>query len=367
MARAATVTGRHDGQVFMSDMVGALQLGAAVDVSPEVVLTEPGWTLFSFDLAASEAVFVDVGLCDLSLAPFSYQRQFEIARRMLRLPFADVLRMTAAIPAAAQVHLFNIGHCGSTLLHNVFNQTVAARCLSEPLFVFDLAMGRDAVADETRVALLRAGCAFMRLFPGYAGQVQVLKHFSQALMIAEDCQRATPDARFLFLYRDAESWCNSVYGFVQRMGGQLRVPKDEREFVWWIMSGNMSPAAAAGLVDLAADVVMLDELAAAVWILQRERFHQAVQAGVPMRATRYDALVADPEGTLAGIFAECGLPGTDMQGALSAFDSDSHAGTITARSVPADRLDGAAMARLQGMLAGLRPPLTGAEPWIDAG
>ncbi|WP_431297524.1 hypothetical protein [Tabrizicola sp. BL-A-41-H6] len=367
MARAFTVTGRQDGQVFMPDMVGALQLGAAVDVSPEVVLTEPGWTLFSFDLAASEAVFVDVGPCDLSQAPFSYQRQFEIAQRVLRLPFADVLGMADAIPAAPQVHLFNIGHCGSTLLHNVFNQTEVAWCLSEPLFVFDLAMGRDKVVDEVRVALLRAGCAFMRLFPGYAGQVQVLKHFSQALMIAEDCQRATPDARFLFLYRDAESWCNSVYGFVQRMGGQMQVPKDEREFVWWIMSGNMTLGAAAGLVDMTGDVLMFDELSAAVWILQRDRFHQVVAAGVPMRATPYEALVADRERTLAGIFAECGLPDADMEGALTAFDSDSHAGTATARSVPVERLDEAALARVRGMLAGLRPPLTGAEPWLDAG
>ncbi len=372
MATAFDVIGRQAGQVFTGviEMAGALDLGPGAELAGSSLLTEAGWTLFSFDMARSEAVFLDIGPdMDLSLAPFSYQRQYDCARRLVRLPFAELIDLARQIPAGRpQAHLFNIGHCGSTLLHNAFNRSGAAWCLSEPMFVFDLAMARATVPAPERVALLRAGFAFMRLLPGLgAGQVQVIKHLSQAMTICGDCHRATPQALCLFLYREAESWCNSIYGFAQRMVGlPIVMAPSDRDFIWWIMSGNTPPAQLGGLVDLTAEVVTFDAMAAAAWVLNRRFYAEALAQGVPMQATRYDALVQDRAGTLARIFGHCGLGMVDMAAVMQAYDTDSHGGTASARSLPVRHFSQSERARVHAFLAGLPEPMTGRELWPDA-
>ncbi|MBC7676739.1 MAG: hypothetical protein H7173_11925 [Rhodoferax sp.] len=89
-------------------------------------------------------MFLDIGAAqDLSAAPFSYHLQYATARRILCLPFAGFIDLVLQIKLPARlVHLFNIGHCGSTLLHHVFNKAIGVWCLSEPLFMFDAAMRR---------------------------------------------------------------------------------------------------------------------------------------------------------------------------------------------------------------------------------
>lgn len=370
MAIAFEIIGRTSGPVFMGELAGALKLGQGVGIAESCLLTEAGWTLFSFDMEQSEAVFLDIGpATDLSFVPFSYQLQYDCARRMVRLSFADVILLAKQIPLGKpQVHLFNMGHCGSTLLHSVFNRIGAAWCLSEPMFVFDLAMARSTVDEADRIALLRAGFAFLRLLPGlHPGQVQVIKHFSQAMTICWECHCATPTAQCLYLYREPESWCNSIYGFVQRMGGRpMVVGRAERAFQWWIMSGNTPSDWLDGLIDFASDVVTFDRMAAAAWALHHELFFKALAAGVPMLTTRYDRLVQDRAGAVARIFDHCGLVGEDLQPALSAFDFDSHEGTATAKSVPVKRFTKTEFARIRAVLSSSQSPLNSRALWPDA-
>jgi hypothetical protein len=363
MAVQAEITWRPGGNVFMGNMVAALQTGPFSPCPDDLVLTEPGWTLFSIDVAADEAVFLDIGATsDLAPAPFSYNRQFETARRVLRVTLPRFLdlgqRCTAGEPL---VHLFNMGHCGSTLLHHVFNRSGQAWCLSEPLFTFDLAMNRAAISPDRMTALLRAGLRLVRSFPGIGGRRLIVKHFSQIDTIIPQCHQADPDATSLFLYRDGEAWCNSLYGFHQRLGGGLELSPEERFFSWKMMSANTPASWLEGLVDMSAPVVTFDSLAAVAWSLHVQHHAHALAANVPLHSFRYEDLVADRAGTLSQIFRWCGLPPDGIAAGLAAFDDDSHIGAATAHSRAVEKLGEPSMARIRQVFAHPKVKLTGRE------
>lgn len=336
------------------DAVEAFDLGLAVQMAGSAVINDLGWTLFSFDFKRAEAVFLDIGAdCDLSAAPFSFQMQYDKARRVLRLPFGDFVALAAQIKTPARlVHLFNIGHCGSTLLHHVFNRAEGVWCISEPLFTFDAAMRRGEFAGIALDHLLRAGLSFVRLFPGAAGaEVIVVKHFSQATTQIPVYAAADPTAKRLFLYREGKAWCNSIYHFVQRMGGTLQVPPEERAFKWWIVSGAKPISVLNGIVDMTAADVTFDKLAAVAWVLHlRDDVMQGCR-GVQLVPLRYDELNAHPARMIAKVFAHCGIAASNVLAALEAFDTDSHAGSKTSHAVPALDFGAASFAAIKQVFA----------------
>lgn len=329
-------------------------LQAPIVLPNACVLHEAGWTLFSFDFARAQAVFLDIGAdCDLSIAPFSYDQQFAQARRLMRLPFADFIELAKQIKSPGRlVHLFNIGHCGSTLLHHVFNRAGGVWCISEPLFTFDATMRSGDGGGVPLVDLLQAGMRFLQLFPGaVAADVIVVKHFSQTVTQIPVYLAANPAAKALLLYRSGAGWCNSIYHFAQRMGGGLQVPPDERDFKWWIVSGAKPVSALDGIVDMTADDVTFDKLAAVAWVLHlRDDVLQGCR-GLPLVPLRYDELNAQPARLIEQVFRQCGIDPSNIPAALLAFDEDAHAGSHTSRAVPALDLGQASMAALEQVFA----------------
>jgi hypothetical protein len=360
MARCAEVASRPEGPIFMGAMAAALVLGDWRDVPDATPIAEPGWTLFAFDLAAGEAVFLDTGALDLSAVPFSYAAQYEGARRLLRMGLDQMIALSAGIAAGPPMaHLFNMGHCGSTLLHHVVNRSGAAWCVSEPLFLFDLAMGRASLSAERQSDLARAGLAFLRLWPGGAGRPILVKHFSQSTTILPAFHAADPAARHVFLYRGAEDWCNSGFGFAQRMGVGPEMDEGQRRFTWWIMTGDEPVQTAEGLVDFASAETGFEEGAALAWAVHLRDVRAAMAGGMRFHFLRYEELVAHRMASLEALFAYLGVTPVDMTGSLTAFDADAHEGTATASSVPVQQLGADARARIARLLAHPRLALTG--------
>lgn len=220
MARMAQVMSLRPGQVLVREMLAALTVGDYAEVTDALTLSEPGWTLFCLDLDEGEAVFVQTGLTDLSAAPFCYQAQYQGATSVLRMTFDAFLDLGAAIPRQdPAIHPFNIGHCGSTLLHAVLNGSGSAFCISEPLFTFQLALARHDLGAERISALMRAGLGFLRQFAEAGRGPLVVKHFSQATTVMAEFQAAEPQSKSVVMDRRAQDWCASVYGLSQRMGG----------------------------------------------------------------------------------------------------------------------------------------------------
>lgn len=78
------------------------------------------------------------------------------------------------------------------------------------------ALGRDEAAELIRAATLWT----CRLPAGRTPETIVIKPRSEAVLVAEVCQRAFPDSRNIFLYRDLIGYVNSIFRFVQRIVGQ---------------------------------------------------------------------------------------------------------------------------------------------------
>jgi len=84
---------------------------------------------------------------------------------MLRVPFETFIKLCDGLaPPQHLFRLFNIGHCGSTLLHQVINEGGEAWSLSEPKYTVDLAINRHAATEALLVALARAGSISCRNF-----------------------------------------------------------------------------------------------------------------------------------------------------------------------------------------------------------
>lgn len=331
MAKLYRIVDRRVTDVLVDGLSG-LELDAHDEVADSIVL-DAGWTLFSFDFATHEAVFMDVGEdCDLSAAPFCYLAQYDKATRLVRISFVVFLELAKRIPRQSTlVQLFNIGHCGSTLLHHVFNQAPGVWCVSEPMFTFDVAMRNAGASPKLLQDLMTVGIAFLSLFPSaQSATTIVLKHFSQATRHLRLMHDARPEAKCLFLYRDGAGWCNSIYHFLQRRGGQMDMGQDERTFVWWIMSGDRPVADVDGIVDMNKDIVGFDEMAAVAWVLQVRDDILRDGAGLGFLPLRYNELTAQKRSVVARIFDYCGISTSHTEAALSAFEHDAHAGTSSA-------------------------------------
>jgi Sulfotransferase domain len=328
------IVARGDMLIVNFDSHNGFTLSPARKESADIVVREAGWTLFSLDFKRSHAVFLDIGAhCDVSKAPFTYTEQFQTARRQALVAFDDFLMLAESIENPKNlVHLFNIGHCGSTLLHHVFNRVPGVWCNSEPMCFVKLAFERASLDQAMSHKLARACLRFMTLFPfAAAAEMIIIKHFSQTTMQMKLLHEAVPNTKSLFLYRDGKSWTNSFYHFVQKVGGAMIIPQDKRNFAWGIMSGNSPRSEIDGIVDLDAEVVTFDRVAAVGWAHHIKHYRKAVRDGVPMIAVRYNELNKEREKTIGRIFAHVGIATAEISETLHAFDEDSQLGTRLAR------------------------------------
>ncbi len=339
-----------------------LELSAAESADPEILLNEQGWTLYELDYSTKRAVFIDVGpdgnVIDV---PFAYSAQMRLAKRIGSVSFDQFLNLADSIrPSHRLIQFYNIGHCGSTLLHNVFNAGGGVWDISEPKFVRDIAMHRATLPKEKQVALAKAGMAFLSLYPNAAQRPTLaLKHFSQATKIYEILHAACPAAKNIYMYRDAISWCNSDYGFWQRWGMPAPMPFDWRHIIWKAKSGNENEEFLKDLVDFNREGVTFTELAACGWALHAREYLAARAAGMEFFALRYNELLADREGILMKLFAYSGLNPANVQESLAAFGHDAHEGEKTSHEQPVEKLTHADNERIKELL---RHPRLGIDP-----
>lgn len=352
------VLARHDmrGWANLDDF----EMGVAHSANPDAVLTRQNWSLYSLDEARDLAVFVDLpDGTELAQSPFAYVTQHQLARRVLTMPIAELERVADLSPPVDRVILiFSIGRCGSTLLSHALNFVPGVWCLSEPDAFSTLvmqhysSMRRARFAPDRIIRLIRA-CIRLQYRPpnGESGQVFAVKFRSQALFQADLYHRALPNAAFVFLYRDALSWANSVYGMMRQYGIADRLTGDDRSLPWRIGTAAADQTRLRDLVDLDASEVPAELTLASSWAHSMAEYTRHLKAGVPFFALRYNEFNKDREASLVRMLRHCKLPQDSAEAALAAFDADSQAGTHLSRDVKIEKLTAPRLARLQGILA----------------
>ena len=338
-----------------------LELGPGVDCEFENALCGNGWTLFELDYDREQAVFLNVGAdTNLFEVPFSYRAQITLARQLAYVDFSTFENYEKVFSRNKVIQLYNIGHCGSTLLHHVINMSGEAWDISEPKFLFDIAMSRNRLPFDRQVALARAGLKLLSCFPlAEQKPALVLKHFSQCTKLYHIFAAAMPESKALFMYRDAFNWCNSIYGFAQRMGMPSLMPYERRSFTWWVQSGGVPESYLEGLVSLQGENLKYEELAACAWALHMEEFLSARNAGLGFLAFRYNELMQDRKATLEKIFAYCGFDPSSVLRSLDAFDHDSHEGEETAHDRSVRKLGPEAETTISKILSNPRLAMDG--------
>lgn len=307
--------------------------GAAVD--PSIVVEHPGISLYCLDDATQRAIFVELPPeVDLTTAPFVLLTQYEQAQRLVAMPYATFRRLGHALPAiAAPILIYSTGRSGSTLLSHLLNAVEGAVSLSEPDVATQFIHLRPVPGAEEAGLCDLLDCTVRFLFkPSAFGprSAHALKFRSYALSAMDLYQATFPQARNLFLYRDALSTVASYTRLLRRAGMAERQPISGFLSVFGqVLARDLTPLTT--YLPEGTRELSLPQQLALMWLDLIEMYLAHHAQGIPALAVHYDDLNARRERVAAAILAYCGLPplpATDLQGV---FGRDAQAGTVLAR------------------------------------
>jgi hypothetical protein len=304
----------------------------------EHVLLQPNVSLYCLDDAARRAIFVELpdGI-DLSTAPFVYSTQYEQAQRLIAVPYDRFRELARQLPPVERLILIYIsGRSGSTLLSHVLNEFEGVLSLSEPDVANQFVHLRDL--DGSRDAELRdlLDCTVRMLAkptPFKTPNTFALKFRSETLQVMDLYQAAFPQAKNLYLYRDAIGFAASFYRVFMKAG--FADHWSRREFVAaYSAMMRYDFERLAALVDPDVETLSTPQQLAIWWLAIMEWYLAQHTRGIPVQAVRYADLTAHREQVVTSILEYCGLPTDQVAKSLQAFERDSQAGTFLARDKP---------------------------------
>jgi len=342
---------RPSGQISQSDLLGS-----------------PDWTLYCMDIPSKQALFVELPPgTDLSEAAFAYSHQFTAARRAALMPFDQFIETSDTItPPARLAFLFSTGRCGSTLASRIFARVPEVWSLSEPDYLTNLAVARLTLAADEITELIRAATLWTCRPPeGRTPETIVIKPRSEPVLIANVCQRAFPDSRNVFMYRDHLGYTNSCFKFAQRvMGPEDFFAEDAWRALWdFVMVGLPISyleewfAPDHGPIDWAEFLTLM-------WGLRIDGYLRALRQGMTFTAIHYHDLNTDRVEETGRLLQACGISTQHLDQAMTAFAEDSQKGSVGASVTPARPLNAEETARAVALLAlmGKRDYLAGRLP-----
>ena len=301
-------------------------------IDPETVLTNPRISLYCLDHANRRALFVEtISGVDLSQAPFLYQAQYENTVKLIGVPYETLHALARRISLGDKklILVYSVGRTGSTLLGSALNAVEGIVGLSEPDVFTQLVAYRnwDGSNDEDISALVESCmkllCKPTEQTPDPAGWVIKFRSFS--IELGDLLYKHFPQSSNLFLYRNAESWLNSMY----RVFGDSEGDIGFRTFIQGWLSTLVPPIAKH--VHSGGPLLSYSSMFVKLWLNTLERYVSIQEMGLPGLALRYEDIQAAPQETLHKIFEYCGLPVTRMDAVYQVLEKDSQAGSGFAR------------------------------------
>ncbi|XP_019623311.1 PREDICTED: uncharacterized protein LOC109469264 [Branchiostoma belcheri] len=183
------------------------------------------FSVYSFDLDRRVLGLVKAreGV-DIRKKPFLFQAQRETAEELLLIPF-DVLpavtdALTESLSEVKNIFLHSTGRCGSTLMCKAMDVMSQVQAVSEPdifTLIFEHAWARDvpltSEEEAEAVMLLKHSITLLNycfLQNDPTRTIICYKPRSVAVFVADLMQRAVPDAKNIFLYRDLPGYYDST-------------------------------------------------------------------------------------------------------------------------------------------------------------
>jgi hypothetical protein len=307
-------------------------------VSANIVRTHPNISLYCLDDAAKQAIFVELPPdVDLTKAPFMYQTQYEQAQRLIAMPYDTFREVGSQLPEVKHlVMIYMTGRSGSTLLSNLFNELDTVLSLSEPDVAthFVNLRNTDGSRDAELTELLESTVRF--LFKPTAFKTPsalVLKLRNEGTQLMDLFQATFPQAKNLFLYRDAIGFVQSFYRIITR--GQSPEPMPLGEFVAGFRQiSNYDLTHLTAYLDEGTTELSTLQFLTLWWLAVMEWYLVQHERGIPALAVRYEDLNGHRERVITEVFKYCNLPTARVQETLGVFARDAQAGTELARENP---------------------------------
>ena len=309
-----------------------------------MLLDNPCLSLYCLDEPGRRAIFVETPAgVDLTSEPLLHLAQHRHAIRLLAVPYATLDAMAdATSDRAPPLRLvYSCGRSGSTLLSRMFALAEGCVSLSEPDAFTQMVFMDLAPEDIVRRmrTLIWALCR-----PGGAGGREMAPHYmvkfrSMCVEHAELMHRAFPDARSLFLYRNAFDYVTSSMRAFRHPAPVWNLL--ERSCRWPVVRTLVESVIRRYFVHLARMAPMvgrytpnqivrmgLPGLLALAWLSSLHRYLELREAGRPIAAVLYDDLVAHPASMWKGIVSHYGMESSATGNALAALSEDSQRGTV---------------------------------------
>lgn len=193
---------------------------------------------YCVDDETSSIVFVETApdFDPAESGPFYFQSQREHAVRVYTVPFEEYNRVIAELDPVLSstkqlLMVYNTSRCGSTLLSKCLDQLSNTRSISEPDIMTSLthiASEAHGTRDADIIALARSSAKLLcylrrRRYPDC--ETVCVKFRFQMVYIAELMQKAVPDAKSIFLYRNALDVIDSMCAAFISSGVYLAVRK----------------------------------------------------------------------------------------------------------------------------------------------
>jgi Sulfotransferase domain. len=305
-------------------------------VNPSLLVDNPQISLYCLDDIGRKAIFVEIPPdVDLTKVAFVYQSQYEQAQKLIALPYETFNELANSLPEVQQpIFIYVTGRSGSTLLNHAFNESETVVSLSEPDVATQFVNLRHDTKGNRETELRTLAQSTIRfLFRSYhtkGVQAHALKFRNQGLQVMDLFQTTFPQAKNLFLYRDAIGYVTSFY----RLMRKVEAPEYLSFDAWQSEYEKMLAVDLSHLsqyLDEANEEISLVEQITLSWIVVMEWYLVQFGRGSPVLAVRYADLIEAQEETLQQIFSYCGLPLNSLQLGLRAYGRDSQEGTLLAR------------------------------------
>jgi hypothetical protein len=305
-------------------------LGQGVVVSPSIVISEIGWSLYCLDQPSKKAVFVKTpDGYDLTATPFFRMAQYTGAEKILTVDWSELEGLSEQVPLPENlIFIFNIGRSGTTLVSHMLAQIPDMWSLSEPDVDYGIAMHRNTNGPELTKMLIRS-CTRLLCRPptGKCLDTVAIKHYSQTIYTCQHYFAAFPKAKYVFLYRDGKGWANSLHKMTQNFGLPPLLDPKLKDFFWSMTSAASDPKILDDYFDTGAQHFYTEQIFAPGWAFYLQEYVDRLKAGVPFLALRYNEIIADRAGSTITLLEHCGLPIDQLSEILKSFDRDSQEGS----------------------------------------
>ena len=341
VARSHQIVSRTRNSPLDFSLIEQFELDAGEDVSAQIIIDERIWHPYTIDVENGALVFLDMPPdIDLSQEAFVFPRQFEEASRALLVPYRELMALSAQVTLPENItFIFSIGRCGSTLLHQIFNQIEGVNSYSEPdtstilsLFWQEKAMPDSLVADIVEATTKLQIHALTK----DSNQV-VFKFRSQVNALMPFYLERFPQAKTIFMYRNPLTWARSMFRFLMTFFDDDTMTMDEINLRTRAYPAEIQ-AQIANYLDMSKKRFYRIEQIALILIFQLEIYLQ--YAGThKLFALHYEDMLADPQTVMRSLLNFCDIPQSELAKALQGFERDSQAGTEIAQNFESQELD----------------------------